>query len=211
MGKIYIMTNPSFPQYVKIGYSSNVSRRLKELNRSTAVPYAFRVYATYETPEALSDIQLHHLIDNLNPDLRVRDDLNGKTRTREFYALSAEEAYKILKSIAKISGTEGRLHKTKMSKEERAEELKAEKIRQRRPNFTFGAAHIPVGSEIHFINDDSITATVIDDKKVRYHGEDMSTMALAKLLLHKDDELQGPLYFTYEGERLSDRRDRLEK
>ena len=44
MGYIYILTNPSFPQYVKIGYATDVKQRLDELNRSTAVPFAFRVY-----------------------------------------------------------------------------------------------------------------------------------------------------------------------
>lgn len=53
-GYIYILT-PSFPQYVKIGYATDVKQRLAELNRSTAVPFAFRVYATYEVDSALLD------------------------------------------------------------------------------------------------------------------------------------------------------------
>lgn len=47
-GYIYIMTNPSFEEYVKIGYAKDVKQRLDELNHSSAVPFAFRVYATYE-------------------------------------------------------------------------------------------------------------------------------------------------------------------
>ena len=47
-GYIYILTNPSFPQYVKIGYADDVERRLDQLNRSECIPFAFRVYATYE-------------------------------------------------------------------------------------------------------------------------------------------------------------------
>ena len=35
-GVIYILTNPSFPQYVKIGYASDLERRLRELNRSAS-------------------------------------------------------------------------------------------------------------------------------------------------------------------------------
>ena len=39
-GVIYILTNPSFPDYIKIGYASNIERRLKELNRSeTMITY----------------------------------------------------------------------------------------------------------------------------------------------------------------------------
>ena len=47
-GVIYILTNPSFPEYVKIGYASNIEKRLAQLNRSECIPFAFRVYAVYE-------------------------------------------------------------------------------------------------------------------------------------------------------------------
>lgn len=60
-GVIYILKNPSFPQYVKNGYATDVNQRLDELNRSTAVPFAFRVYATYEVDSALSDKKLHSI------------------------------------------------------------------------------------------------------------------------------------------------------
>ena len=33
-GVIYILTNPSFPDYVKIGYADDIDKRLKQLNRS---------------------------------------------------------------------------------------------------------------------------------------------------------------------------------
>ena len=52
-GVIYILTNPSFPDYVKIGYADDIDQRLKELNRSECIPFAFRVYATYEVPSRL--------------------------------------------------------------------------------------------------------------------------------------------------------------
>ena len=70
-GVIYILTNPSFPQYVKIGYASDLARRLRELNRSASIPFAFRVYATYDVVTPFSDLILHSLIDNLNPNLRI--------------------------------------------------------------------------------------------------------------------------------------------
>ena len=36
--------------------------RLDELNRSTAMPFAFRVYATYEVDPALSDKKLYSIL-----------------------------------------------------------------------------------------------------------------------------------------------------
>ena len=65
-GVIYILTNPSFPAYVKIGYADDVERRLQELNRSECVPFSFRVYATYAVNSRLSDKNVHAIIDKLN-------------------------------------------------------------------------------------------------------------------------------------------------
>ena len=94
-GVIYILTNPSFPQYVKIGYASDLQRRLRELNRSEALPFAFRAYAVYEVTHKLTDKALHELLDQLNPDLRTIETFDGKTRIREFFEMSAEDAYAI--------------------------------------------------------------------------------------------------------------------
>lgn len=47
-GVIYILTNQSFPEYVKIGYADDVDRRLEQLNRSECIPFAFRLYSYYK-------------------------------------------------------------------------------------------------------------------------------------------------------------------
>ena len=114
-GYIYILTNPSFPQYGKLGYATDVKQRLAELNRSTAVPFAFRVYATYEVDSALSDKKLHSILDKLNPDLRSAEEVDGKRRIREFYAMPPEDAYAILEAIAEINGFHHRLKKWKVT------------------------------------------------------------------------------------------------
>lgn len=41
-GYIYILTNPSFPEYVKIGYADDVEKRLAQLNRSECIPFLFK-------------------------------------------------------------------------------------------------------------------------------------------------------------------------
>lgn len=53
---------------------------LKELNRSERVPFAFRVYATYEVNSRLSDKKIHGIIDKLNPNLRAIETFEGKER-----------------------------------------------------------------------------------------------------------------------------------
>lgn len=67
-GVIYILTNPSFPEYVKIGYADDIDKRLQQLNRSECIPFAFRVYATYEVNSRLSDLKIHPLF---NPSLVI--------------------------------------------------------------------------------------------------------------------------------------------
>lgn len=41
-GVIYILTNPSFPDYVKIGFVKDLEKRMGQLNRSETMPFAFR-------------------------------------------------------------------------------------------------------------------------------------------------------------------------
>ncbi|MBO8414460.1 MAG: GIY-YIG nuclease family protein [Firmicutes bacterium] len=128
-GVIYILTNPSFPDYVKIGYADDVNKRLKELNRSECIPFAFRLYAYYEVPRRLTDMKLHQMIDRLNPNLRSIEEFDGKTRKREFYNMSAADAYSILETIAQINGLEENLHLVKPSEKEMDEEETAEENR----------------------------------------------------------------------------------
>ena len=137
-GVIYVLTNPSFPAYVKIGYADDIERRLKELNRSECIPFAFRVYATYEVDCRLSDVKIHSIIDRLNPNLRSIETFNGKKRVREFYAMSAEDAYSILEAIAEIHGRLDKLKLVDMSEqemeaEETAEEIQEERVERRAP------------------------------------------------------------------------------
>ena len=127
-GYIYILTNPSFPEYVKIGYADNVEKRLNQLNRSECIPFAFRVYATYEVESRLSDKKIHEIIDKLNPNLRAIDNFAGKQRVREFYAMSKEDAYELLRNIAEINGRVKKLKLIQANEQERNDEEIAEKI-----------------------------------------------------------------------------------
>ena len=212
-GVIYILTNPSFPDYVKIGYADDIDKRLKQLNRSECIPFAFRVYATYEVSSRLSDLKIHSIIDKLNPNLRSVESFNGKQRVREFYAMSPEDAYSILEAIAEIHGCSDKLRIVALSDEEKEAEETAKEIdtesRERAANFSFGKCKIPVGEKIEYCDNPEITAIVVDDRNVEYNGETMSLTALAKLLSGKKYSIAGPRNFKYKGERLNDIRHRL--
>lgn len=212
-GVIYILTNPSFPEYVKIGYADDIDKRLKQLNRSECIPFAFRVYATYEVSSRLSDLKIHSIIDKLNPNLRSVESFNGKQRVREFYAMTPEDAYSILEAIAEIHGCSDKLRIVALSDEDKQAEETAKEIdtesSERASNFSFSKCKIPVGEKIEYYDNPELTATVVDDRNVEYNGETMSLTALAKLLSGKKYSIAGPKFFKYKGEWLNDIRHRL--
>lgn len=182
-GYIYIMTNPALKGMVKIGYAADVEARRKQLS-TTALPYEYEIYATYETSGNLEDKKLHRMIDNLNPDLRV-------TSNREFFVMSPEEAYELLEAIATISGT-----KTKLKK------VKGGRQKVRKPPVNFVACGIPVGAKLVFVEDPSVVATVVSERKVDYNGEITSLSAISDNI--KGYATAGPSLFTYKGRIVSD-------
>lgn len=118
--------------------------------------------------------------------------------------------------MAEIHGTQDKLKKIGQSDIERAEETLAKTVKieaqEKASPFTFKKCNIPVGSKITFVRDESKVAIVVDDKKVEYNGEVMSLTALAKIFLKlgKNSHVAGPRYFKYNGEILSDLRERLD-
>ena len=212
-GVIYILTNPSFPDYVKIGYATDIEKRLKQLNRSECIPFAFRVYATYDVSTPLQDRELHGLIDRLNPELRAIDTFDGKTRTKEFYAMTKEDAYALLESIAKLSGTMDKLQRLtpeghEVVDEEVAAEIQ-EEAKERKAPFSFARCGIPAGTEIALSGHPEVVATVKDDRQIEYQGEVYSLSSLAQKILQTRYPLQGPVHWIYQGKKLSDiRRER---
>lgn len=217
-GVIYILTNPSFPQYVKIGYADNVENRLKQLNNSECIPFAFRVYATYDVEDRLTDIKLHSLIDQLNPNLRSIDNVDGKKRVREFYAMSPEQAFSILETIAILGGRKERLKLWELSSEEQQDAELAQEIEEvhieRLSPFTFSKCNIPIGASITYINrgkeNSGLEVIVIDDKNVEYQGKKYSLSALATELSGSKHGVAGPRYFKFKGEWLNTIRARVE-
>lgn len=213
-GVIYILTNPSFPDYVKIGYATDIEKRLAQLNRSECIPFAFRVYAIYEVSAPLQDKELHSLIDRLNPELRAIDTFDGKTRTKEFYAMSAEDAYALLESIAKLSGTIDKLRRLtpeghEVLDEEVAAEVQAE-AKERKAPFSFFKCGIETGAEIVLVGRSDIVATVSDDRQIEYEGQTYSLSSLAQKILQTSYPLQGPVHWTYQGKKLRDIREERE-
>ena len=181
MGVIYILTNPSFPQYVKIGYADDVNDRLKQLNRSECIPFAFRLYAYYEVYERLTDLKLHEMIDKLNPNLRAIEDYKGKIRKREFYAMDAHDAYSILETIATLSGSKNNLHLVEpttndLKNENEATEIRFKKKVSKLPKMKWLIEQdiVHIGDEIYVLNHPEEIAIIVSSDSVNYNGEIMT-------------------------------------
>ncbi|MBQ9130470.1 MAG: GIY-YIG nuclease family protein [Clostridia bacterium] len=214
-GYIYILTNPSFNDYVKIGYADDVERRVQQLNNTECTPYAFHVYATYEVDSRLMDLKFHTIIDKLNPSLRSIEQYKGRTRKREFFEISPEDAYSVFEAMAEIHGCTERLKKWELTEEELIEEEIAEIItterRARHANYTFDYWNIPVGAELIHCEDPSIKCVVVDNRRVEYNGEILYMTPFAKKI--GNGSCHGPGYigrnFMYNGKPIKDIEDEL--
>lgn len=186
VGYIYILTNKSFKDNcIKIGYSVDVERRIKDLSGS-GLPYDYEIYCTYEIPASQkADKSLHRLIQMLNPSLRI-------TPNREFFDIAPEVAYKMFEEMAVMHGREDKL---KLYKND---EIDKEESHKRGEPFSFTKCQIPIGSMIVYIYDETITAKVVDDRKIEYQGEIMYMTTLAKKLTNKS-VIRGPECFKYNG------------
>lgn len=185
VGYIYILTNKSFrDNCIKIGYSTDVEKRVKELS-GTGMPFDYEIYATYEIPASQnSDKALHKLIQMLNPELRIAPN-------REFFDISPNDAYKMFEQMAIIHDRKDKL------KCYDDKEIDNEESHKKGDVFSFAKCQIPIGSEIVFIDDETIKAKVIDDRKIEYNGEIMYMTTLAKRLIGKSTGVQGPHFFKY--------------
>ena len=208
-GIVYILVNPCLDGWVKIGMTERgIDERLAELNRPTNIPLSFRAYATYEVdnPSAVEK-HIHSLFDSIDESLHAREELtNGKIRQREFFRISEEKAFKVLESVAELRGDRAKLEKILPDQEQLAEDVIVDQA-TRRPPFKFSMIGLPVGSQLTFLYDENSTCRTIDDSQVEYDGANYSLTGLAKKLLSERgryaNNVPGPQYFTYQGEKLS--------
>ena len=70
---------------------------------------------------------------------------------------------------------------------------------------------IKPGALVTFTRDDAVTAKVVDDRQVEFLGEVMSLSEAARRALGVVYQVQGPVFWRYEGERLDERRARMEE
>ena len=196
-GIVYILINQAMPGYIKIGRTvTSVEQRVLELSRSTSVPLPFECYYAVKVANA-------HAVEAALHDAFGDHRINPK---REFFSIAPERVVAVLKLLAIEEITLSR----DAGVESKEDASALEQARTRRSAFNFKMVDIPAGAELTFIRDESIVCVVAPDQKhVIFREREMSTSEAAGEALGSKWWVQGPAFWTYEGEVLDDRRMRL--
>ncbi len=191
---IYILINEAMPGYIKIGRTTNLEQRMRSLD-TTSVPLPFECFFACTVSDSnFVERQLHDAF----ADQSVRS-------SREFFELAPERVLAALK-LAAIEDVTPKSDYVETQEDQQA----LNEARSKRARFNFEMVHIPVGSELTFIKDDTIRVRVVDKSTIEWNGEIFSLSAAAQKALGVDWPAQGPLYWMFEGETLDERRDRME-
>ena len=191
---VYILINEAMPGYVKIGRTTNLEQRIRQLN-TTGIPLPFECYYASTVNDApfvekqLHDAFSHHRVSS----------------SREFFRIPPERIVSALK-LAELENVTPNRDFVSSAEDQTA----LNQARMRRSVFNFKMANIPLGSELIYVNDNNIKAIVLDNKRVNLNGEITSLSAAAQKLLGYSYNVQGTIYWMFEGETLDERRRRLD-
>lgn len=196
---VYLLTNPTMPDLVKIGRTTDLEARLRQLSTHSGVPVPFECFYACEVSDS---VKVERALHDAFGDHRI----NPK---REFFRLNPDRAVSILELVAlkdaapAIEIAEDQVELDALHREQ-----------SRREAFRFSMVDVPIGAILTFSKDETITAQVVDDKRIEFEGSLTSTSAAATKLLNRRgwtlSAAQGPLYWMYDGETLAERRMRME-
>lgn len=197
MGIVYVLSNPAFDNYVKVGRTVDLEQRLKQLD-NTSVPLPFRCVFAIEVDD---EVAVERLVHQAFADVRVRT-------TREFFEIDAQRVISALKL------TNGKDVTPKEDIAEDEESIEAlERTVAKRKSYSFSDAHVNVGDVLTYSKDDAVTATVVADKKVEFEGEIVSLSKAALTLLHREGykwkQANGWAFWMKDGETLGERVERF--
>lgn len=99
---VYLLSNDSIPGWVKIGRTSSIDSRLKDLyNTSVPLPFKLEDVIKTNTHEDSKKLEksIHMILDTINPDLRK----NTEAKKREFFRLSIEKAKEVFNLVRVIN------------------------------------------------------------------------------------------------------------
>ena len=196
MAIVYILTNESMPDTIKVGITENLDRRIRELD-NTSTPLPFECYYAVEVENASAiEKKIHEGLD----DKRVR-------QNREFFNATPEQAKAILE-IAEVMG--GKNVTPKEDIVETPQDKQAlENARKKRGRIDyFGILGIQKGTTLTFSKDENITCVVSDNGKIIFRDKETTLSGSALLITNEMGydwgQVQGAGYWCYQGKTLRD-------
>ncbi|MDE0243368.1 MAG: GIY-YIG nuclease family protein [Candidatus Kaiserbacteria bacterium] len=199
MEVVYILTNESMPEVVKIGRTARTAGiRAREID-NTSVPTPFEIHYATEVEDSQQEEKWLH---DVFADRRVRDN-------REFFRVDPERVVIALRRIGGRDVTNETVQSNPISEQQEEE---VEERKSKRSRFDFDTYDISVGEEIYFSRDESEKATVLEGNKIQWNNEETSlSVSARKLLRNPPYGVNGTLYWMYDGETLDERRRRMDE
>jgi len=196
MPTVYILTNESMPDIIKIGITDNLLRRLKELD-NTSTPLPFECFYALEVEDAQSiEKLLHEAFD----DKRVR-------QNREFFNCPPEQAKSALKIAEKMGGRDVTPKEVVVETEQDRQALDSAKKKKGRVDY-FGVLGINDGEILTFSKDQTITCEVKENGQVLFRDELTSLSGSALIIVsemgYNWQQVRGAGYWCYKGTTLLD-------
>ena len=188
---VYILTNPAMPEWVKVGKSNNVLRRINDLN-CTAVPLPFECFACLKVPA-----------DNVMNVERGLQTFLGYSfqKEKEFFRTSPERVLKYFETAQLLNPAYEIIKGEDLEDESQTDKEKSAAT-------TFALLDISVGSKLVYTKDSTVVCEVADNiNHVIYEGKKYTISGLAVELCGYN--VNGYTRFMFEDETLWKRRQRL--
>ena len=195
-GIVYILTNESMPDIIKIGRTGNLSQRLRSFDK-TSTPLPFECFYAVEVDDAKT---IEGLLHKAFDDKKVRP-------KREFFTCTPEQAKSALEIAEKMGGKDVTPKETEFETEQDKQALAKAKSGKEKVDY-FGILGINSGETLTFSKDSSITCQVADGGQVQFR-EEITTLSGAALTIlsemgYDSQKVQGAAYWCYEGKSLRD-------
>jgi len=193
---VYILTNESMPDTIKIGITDNLPRRIKELD-NTSTPLPFECYYALKVEDASAiEKLLHEAFD----DKRVR-------QNREFFNCPPEQAKSALKIAEKMGGKDVTPTESIVETKQDEQALDTAKRKKGRVDF-FSLLGINVGETLTFSKDETVTCKVAEKGQVLFRDE-VTTLSGSALTIISEmgyewESVRGAGYWCYKSTTLLD-------
>lgn len=187
-GIVYVLTNAAMPGLVKIGKTSasDPEERMKSLY-STGVPVPFDCEKAVRVGDAgRVESKLHQAFRNsrLNPG-------------REFFKIDPDQACAILELLDGEDVTPAVSEEIQGGLPPGEQEAAKKLRRKRRPNFHFLKMGIPEGGTLVYVENEQVTAQVLDDRKVLFQDEEMSLNKATHSVMGEKKAINAGRYWKY--------------